>query len=75
MNKKMQIVRALAICAVVMIHSNDGGVIGVGVRPFINFAVAMFIFCSGYLTKLDNSNLLGFYKCIFRSEKTTLPLK
>lgn len=62
MNKKIQIIRALAICAVVMIHSNTDGVVGVGVRPFINYAVAMFIFCSGYLTKLEINDLGSFYK-------------
>lgn len=33
MNKKIQILRAFAIIAVVMIHSNAGGYTGVFVRP------------------------------------------
>ena len=31
-------------------------------KPFINFAVATFIFLSGYLTKADNDNWLAFYR-------------
>lgn len=62
MNKKIQIIRALAICAVIMIHSNAGGIIGVCIRPFINFAVAMFLFCSGYLTNVENDSWSNFYK-------------
>lgn len=34
-----------------------GGNIDVIIRPFINFAVAMFIFLSGYLTKIEDKNL------------------
>lgn len=60
-NKKIQIVKAVAIVAVVMIHSDTEGLFGVGVRPFINFAVALFIFCSGYLTKLEQQNTKKFY--------------
>lgn len=61
MNKKIQILRAMAILAVVMIHTNTGGYIGVAIRPFVNFAVAMFIFLSGYLTKLNIVDLKKFY--------------
>ena len=31
-------------------------------KPFINFAVATFVFLSGYLTKADNDNWLAFYR-------------
>ncbi len=61
MNKKIQILRAFAICAVVMIHSNAGGVLGVLTRPFLNFAVAMFLFISGYLTKAEIPSIGKFY--------------
>ncbi len=61
MNKKIQILRALCICAVVMIHSNAGGYLGVLTRPFLNFAVAMFLFISGYLTKTEIPSIRKFY--------------
>lgn len=66
-NKKIQILRAIAIIAVVMIHTCPAGKWQVFVRLFINFAVAMFLFLSGYLTNLDNSDWKFFYrKRIFR---------
>ena len=53
--------RAIAIIAVVMIHTTPAGQWQVFCKPFINFAVATFIFLSGYLTKTDNDNWLKFY--------------
>ena len=53
--------RAIAIIAVVMIHTTPAGQWQVFCKPFINFAVATFIFLSGYLTKVDNENWLKFY--------------
>ena len=53
--------RAIAIIAVVMIHTTPAGQWQVFCKPFINFAVATFIFLSGYLTKADNENWLKFY--------------
>lgn len=53
MNKTIQQLRGLAIIAVVIIHTCPGGVPGVLIRPFVNFAVAMFIFLSGYLTRIE----------------------
>ena len=61
-NQKIQILRSLAIIAVVLIHTCNGGYWQVCVRPFINFAVALFIFLSGYLTKTENDNWLLFFK-------------
>lgn len=52
MNKKIQILRAAAIIAVVLIHTCPGG-IRILIRPLINFPVALFIFLSGYLTKVQ----------------------
>ncbi len=52
-SKKIQILRAFAIFAVVAIHTCSLGVVGVFVRPFINFAVALFLGLSGFLTKTD----------------------
>ena len=61
-NPKIQILRALAIMAVVMIHTCPNGIIQVYVRPFINFAVATFLFLSGYLTDISKINIKDFYK-------------
>ena len=44
-----------------MIHTTPAGQWQVFCKPFINFAVATFIFLSGYLTKVDNENWLKFY--------------
>ena len=44
-----------------MIHTTLAGQWQVFCKPFINFAVATFIFLSGYLTKADNCNWLKFY--------------
>ncbi len=60
-NRHIQIFRAIAIIAVVMIHTTPAGQWQVFCKPFINFAVATFIFLSGYLTKTDNDNWLKFY--------------
>ena len=55
-NEKIQLLRGLAIVAVVMIHTSPSGYGQVWIRPFINWAVPMFLFLSGYLTKLENDN-------------------
>ena len=60
-NRHIQMFRAIAIIAVVMIHTTPAGQWQVFCKPFINFAVATFIFLSGYLTKVDNENWLKFY--------------
>ncbi len=62
MNKKIQVLRGIAIIAVVMIHTNAEGIFGVLMRPLLNFSVALFVFLSGYLTKLEISDVKGFYK-------------
>ena len=61
-NNMVQIFRAFAIIAVVLIHTTPGAYWQVFFRPFINFAVATFLFLSGYLTKIDNDNWGAFYK-------------
>lgn len=61
-NLKIQILRAIAIIAVVLIHTSPNGIMQVIVRPFINFAVATFIFLSGYLTDVSKINIKEFYK-------------
>lgn len=58
----IQIFRAFAIIAVVMIHTTPMGKYQVFCRPFINFSVATFLFISGYLTKIDTNNWSTFYR-------------
>lgn len=58
----VQVFRALAIIAVVMIHTSPPDYGQVFIRPFINFAVATFLFLSGYLTKIENDDWPHFYK-------------
>ena len=61
-NNMVQIFRALAVIAVVLIHTTPSGYCQVFFRPFVNFAVALFLFLSGYLTKVENDNWGAFYK-------------
>lgn len=61
-NNMVQVFRALAIIAVVMIHTCPSAKWQVVCRPFINFAVATFLFLSGYLTKTENEDWGAFYK-------------
>ena len=70
-NSSIQILRAMAIIAVVVIHSYPIGIVGVFLRPFVNFAVPMFIFLSGYLTKFE----IGDYKtfAIKRIKRVLIP--
>ena len=46
----IQLLRAIAIIAVVVIHTYIHNIGGVIVRAFVNFAVPLFFFLSGYLT-------------------------
>lgn len=50
-NRKVQVLRAFAIMAVVFIHTCPDGVWQVAARPFVNFGVGLFLFLSGWLTK------------------------
>ncbi len=61
-NNVVQVFRAIAVIAVVMIHTTPIGVCEVYCRPLINFAVATFLFLSGYLTKVENENWMSFFK-------------
>lgn len=61
-NNTIQILRAIAIIAVVIIHTTPPAEWQVFCRPFINYAVALFLFLSGYLTKSENNNWKTFYK-------------
>lgn len=58
----IQVLRAIAILAVIMIHTCPSGNAQVIFRPFVNFGVALFLFLSGYLTKMDDRDWIAFYK-------------
>lgn len=53
---KIQVLRGLAVTAVVFIHNTPGGIAQVWCRPFINFSVGMFLFLSGMLSCAENRN-------------------
>ena len=53
---KVQIIRGLAILAVVFIHNTPGGKWSVVCRPFLNFSVGMFLFLSGILSSAQRWN-------------------
>ena len=61
-NQKIQVVRGIAVIAVVLIHTCPLGMYQVIARPFINFCVATFLFLSGYLTKTENDNWPAFFR-------------
>lgn len=46
----VQALRGLAIAAVVLIHCLPESGMSIVLRPFLNWAVAMFLFLSGLLT-------------------------
>ena len=52
-NRKIQVLRGFAIAAVIVCHSYPHGIRGIFVRPPVNFAVALFLFLSGWLTGLE----------------------
>lgn len=49
-SKNIQILRGLAIIAVVFIHNTPSGLAQVFCRPFLNFSVGLFLFFSGMLS-------------------------
>lgn len=58
----VQALRGLAIAAVVLIHCLPQLAVSVAVRPLLNFAVALFIFLSGYLTPKERvRDVRGFW--------------
>ncbi len=61
-DNNIQLFRALAIMAVVLIHTCPSGEWQVFFRPFINFAVATFLFLSGYLTSIEKDDWKKFFK-------------
>lgn len=65
-SRKVQILRALAIVAVVVIHTCPTGLSQVIVRPFVNFGVGLFLFLSGWLTREAGFGMSFFRKRISR---------
>ena len=55
-SKHIQILRGLAIIAVVFIHNTPDGLPQVIIRPFLNFSVGMFLFLSGLLSSRNSWN-------------------
>lgn len=53
---KIQVLRGLAIIAVVFIHSTPDGLWQIWIRPFFNFAVGMFLALSGMLSDAERWN-------------------
>lgn len=55
-SNKIQILRGLAIIAVVFIHNTPSGIPQVAFRPFLNFCVGLFLFLSGMLSDAGRWN-------------------
>ena len=53
---KIQVLRGLAIIAVVLIHNTPGGIAQVWCRPFLNFSVGLFLFMSAMLSSVEKWN-------------------
>lgn len=53
-SKSIQCLRGLAITAVIFIHNTPSGLTTVFCRPFLNFAVGLFLFLSGMLSNSSN---------------------
>ncbi len=56
-DRYLQAVRGLAIAAVVLIHCLPVSDVSIVIRPFLNWAVATFLFLSGYFT--DEAKVCG----------------
>ncbi len=66
-SKHIQILRGLAIIAVVVIHNTPIGISQVLIRPFLNFSVGLFLFLSGLLSSRAS------YKPLKRITKVVVP--
>lgn len=60
-SQRIQLLRALAIAAVVAIHCCPPGFPQVFVRPLVNFCVALFLFLSGCLTRTSYPDVGAFW--------------
>jgi len=65
-SSKVQVLRALAIMAVVVIHTCPSGLPQVIVRPLVNFGVGLFLFLSGWLTREAEFGVSFFKRRILR---------
>lgn len=63
----IQLLRGIAILAVVLIHNTPAGLSQVFIRPFLNFAVGLFLFLSGLLSNAEN------WKPLKRIKKILIP--
>lgn len=63
----IQLLRGLAIIAVVLIHNTPISLLQVFVRPFLNFSVGLFLFLSGLLSDAYN------WKPLKRIKKVVIP--
>ena len=61
MKNRIQIVRTIAICSVIAIHTVGGNPYEIYMRPFMNFGVGTFLFLSGFLTP-EIKDIKTFYK-------------
>lgn len=63
-SNRIQIIRGFAIIMVVIIHTVLWNPYEIYIRPFVNPAVAIFIFLSGLLTSLElnKKTIISFYK-------------
>lgn len=53
-SENIQVLRGLAILAVVFIHNTPVGIAQVYIRPFLNFAVGLFLFLSAFLSNANS---------------------
>lgn len=61
-NESAQVLRAVAIFGVILIHTCPPGITQVYVRPFVNHSVPLFLFLSGFLTSWEQPDFFGFIK-------------
>ena len=58
----IQLFRGVAIICVILIHTCPNGLSTVIARPIVNIGVPIFLFLSGYLTKIENRDWTAFFK-------------
>lgn len=58
----IQLFRGIAIICVILIHTCPNGMSTVIARPIVNIGVPIFLFLSGYLTKIENEDWTAFFK-------------
>ena len=61
-DNRIQLLRGIAILAIILIHTCPRGPARILIRPFLNYGVALFLFLSGYLTQIKDGSLFSFYK-------------